>query len=202
MALPSLTLAGGLPDWLTESDALVLKPDNRCGCEGVYRLDKRSSLSSPREVISAVEQWIADCLPVELRNLESNWLLGPWVAGETLSVAFCMNEDRIMQFPVCRQELRWTPTVSTASIDAATAHYDGCCWAEPDRQASLVLWIKENLPRLIGNEFQAGWMGLDLIHHPQSNAATPSEEWTLVDFNARLTSSYNLLRHLRRPTAA
>lgn len=172
------------------------KPVNRCGCDGVWRLEFPNPMVDLAQCLSQIEAWWPNVAPTEDTG---TWMLTRWFPGTAASVSLFATGDAVYQFPACQQLMRSEPGPSLRSGRSWQMHYDGCRWATDRIQQT----IQAGLPRLMqslkwgGNgktPVLKGWWGLDLIVDPEANS---SRGLHCVDMNARLTSSYNLVRSLQ-----
>lgn len=155
----------------------VVKPRQGAGCWGVRRCD---SLASAHAALAAAD-------PVEA-DPDGYWLVQPFLQGVAASVsAVGDGAGHYRLLPACRQRLNWT-----------RQHH----WIESSYHGSELLALPE-LSRRAHELAQAalgtlpsarGYVGLDLLLDVQTGQPTPGMSDYVVEVNARLTTSYLLLR--------
>ena len=181
-----------LPKFLQNATEWVVKPYDQCGAQGVWKLALAPSVDPSVDSWKILESWYRALQSED--KAQGPLMISPWYAGASVSVSFLTTPQSCTRFPACEQQLQLVQGPNQQPFKSWKVQYVGSRWARPPIQNIV---NQRLLPRLksicqqhgITAEQFRGWFGVDLL------VTEHDLEW--VDFNARWTSSYNLIRHLR-----
>ncbi len=181
---------------LADSITWALKPTDQCGGSDVWKIRLAKPISDWGTAIGLI-RFLRQKMPCET-SINQTLLLSSWIEGTAGSLSLIASGEGWWCLPVCQQMLNYRSLVVPQAVQHLVAEiqgvsYNGSCFGKPLSASALrsLVW-DQFASRLSQQDRQSvrGWLGIDFVADGRGNPR-------LIEVNPRLTSSYNLLRHLR-----